>query len=66
MTIGLTICTEARVSAPKLNSRQQSPSQTLRDLCIRITRGDWTPLELFIAGMRGWEAALQRRLITTR
>jgi hypothetical protein len=25
-------------------------------------RGDWTPLELFIAGVRGWEAGLRRRL----
>jgi hypothetical protein len=23
------------------------------------SRGDWTPLELFIAGVRGWEAGLR-------
>src|SRR5262249_2266886 len=26
------------------------------------SRGDWTPLELLIAGVRGWEGHLQRRL----
>jgi hypothetical protein len=26
------------------------------------SRGDWTRLELFIAGVRGWEGHLQRRL----
>jgi hypothetical protein len=28
------------------------------------SRGDWTPLELFIAGVRGWEAG-SRRFIDT-
>jgi hypothetical protein len=23
-------------------------------------RGDWTPLELFLAGVRGWKACLQQ------
>ena len=27
-----------------------------------IVRGDWTPLELFLAGVQGWEAALRRLL----
>jgi len=26
------------------------------------SRGDWTPLELFLAGIRGWEAGLRRRI----
>jgi len=26
------------------------------------SRGDWTPLELFLAGVRVWEAPLQQRL----
>jgi hypothetical protein len=26
------------------------------------SRGDWTPLELFLAGVQGWEARLGRRL----
>jgi hypothetical protein len=26
------------------------------------SRGDWTPLELFIAGVRGWEPGPRRRL----
>lgn len=25
-------------------------------------RGDWTAIELFLAGVRGWEAELQRHL----
>ena len=25
-------------------------------------RGDWTPLELFVAGVWGWEAGIRRRL----
>jgi hypothetical protein len=29
-----------------------------RPLC----RGDKTPLELFVAGVRGWEAAVRRRM----
>jgi len=28
----------------------------------RMSRGDKTPLELFLAGIRGWEAYLRRRL----
>ena len=35
-----------------------------RDLSLRNSRGDWTPLELFIAGVRGWEAG-SRRFIDT-
>jgi hypothetical protein len=26
------------------------------------SRGDWTPLELFLAGVRGWEAVVRRRI----
>jgi hypothetical protein len=26
------------------------------------SRGDWTPLELFFAGIRGWDAGMQRIL----
>ena len=26
------------------------------------SRGDWTPLELFLADIRGWEAGLRRRI----
>jgi hypothetical protein len=29
------------------------------------SRGDWTPLELFIAGLRGWEAGLRRQFNAT-
>jgi hypothetical protein len=33
-------------------------------LMSKNSRGDWTPLELFIAGVRGWEAG-SRRFIDT-
>jgi hypothetical protein len=26
------------------------------------SRGDWTPLELFIAGVRAWDVEMRRRL----
>jgi hypothetical protein len=29
---------------------------------LRNSRGDKTPLELFVAGVRGWEAAVRRRM----
>jgi len=32
-----------------------------RDLLFRTSRGDKTPLELFIAGIHGWGAGLRRR-----
>jgi hypothetical protein len=31
-------------------------------LISKNNRGDWTPLALFIAGVRGWKAGLRRRL----
>jgi hypothetical protein len=31
-------------------------------LISKNNRGDWTPLGLFLAGVRGWEASLQRIL----
>jgi hypothetical protein len=30
------------------------------ELVSENSRGDWTPLELFLAGVRGWEAGLRR------
>jgi hypothetical protein len=32
------------------------------DLMLRISRGDWTPLELFVAGVRGWEGHLRKQV----
>jgi hypothetical protein len=29
-------------------------------LLSKNSRGDWTPLELFVAGIRGWESRLQQ------
>ena len=31
-------------------------------LMSKNSRGDWTPLELFIAGVRGWEAGMRQCL----
>jgi hypothetical protein len=31
-------------------------------LLVSSSRGDRTPFELFVAGVRGWEAGLRRRL----
>jgi hypothetical protein len=28
----------------------------------KTRRGDWTPLELFLAGVRRWEVEMSRRL----
>ena len=35
---------------------------TLPKSWLRDVRGDRTPLELFLAGDRGWEAGLRRRM----
>jgi hypothetical protein len=32
-------------------------------LSVASSWGDWTPLELFIAGVQYWEAELRRRLM---
>ena len=29
---------------------------------LQRSRGDWTSLELFVAGVRGWEADLRRQM----
>jgi hypothetical protein len=34
-----------------------------RDLSVRNSRGDWTPLELFLSGIRRWEAWLRQRMV---
>jgi hypothetical protein len=57
---------------PRLNVSQadghgvtfsKRPVTAMRDvLSTKSNRGDWTPLERFIAGVRGWEAGLRRRL----
>jgi hypothetical protein len=37
------------------------PFNVLADgLLSEKNRGDWTPLELFLAGVRGWKACLQQ------
>jgi hypothetical protein len=32
----------------------------------QCSRGDWTPLELFIAGVRGWEGHLRRQFESSK
>ena len=32
-----------------------------KGLIAKKDRGDWTPLELFVAGIQGWEAGLRRQ-----
>jgi hypothetical protein len=43
------------------------PSKTqkrvTRQRCAKNSRGDWTQLELFVAGVRGCEAGMRRILI---
>jgi hypothetical protein len=29
---------------------------------LQDSRGDWTPLELFLGGIRGWDGSLRRHL----
>jgi hypothetical protein len=29
----------------------------------KSSRGDWTPLELFLAAVRGWEAGFQQNVV---
>jgi len=43
-------------------SRRQSHLQPTTAFDVTRGRGDWTPLELFLAGIRGWEAGLRRRI----
>jgi hypothetical protein len=33
-------------------------------LSVSLSRGDWTAIELFIAGIQGWEAGWLRQLKT--
>jgi hypothetical protein len=37
-------------------------------LLLKNSRGDWTPLELFLAGVRGWDAGVwsHSRWVTAR
>jgi hypothetical protein len=38
------------------------PWQLVSGFLLTTNRGDWTPLELFLNGIRGWEAGLRRRI----
>ena len=41
----------------------ETPFDVLAEGFLRkASRGDWTPLKLFLAGVRVWEAPLQQRL----
>ena len=34
-----------------------------RDLSLRNSRGDWTAIELFVAGVRGWKPEMRRFIL---
>jgi hypothetical protein len=46
----------------KFKSPRQSLSQPTTAIGVVNQWGDKTPLELFIAGIQGWEASLRRRM----
>jgi hypothetical protein len=42
---------------------QKKPFDVLAEgLVSEKSRGDWTPLELFVAGVRGWEGHLRKQV----
>jgi hypothetical protein len=49
-------------SAPKARSCLLIDTQYGRSGFSEQNRGDKTPLELFLAGVRGWETGLRRRM----
>jgi hypothetical protein len=49
-------------SREKFNSRQQPLSQPLAELRLRLSRGGWTRLELFLRGIADWDYSLRRRM----
>jgi hypothetical protein len=53
---------ESAVASQKFKPVASCFRNQRRDLSLRNSRGDRTPLELFIAGVRGWEAYPRRRL----
>jgi hypothetical protein len=44
-----------------LQYRTQHP-RNVNTMPPQHNRGDWTAIELFTAGLRGWETAIRRRL----
>jgi hypothetical protein len=57
---------EGRDLNSTLNGKNRAPTMTkpfdvlAEGLPKGKSRGDWTPLELFVAGVQGWEAGLRR------
>jgi hypothetical protein len=50
-----------RLEGASFVPRKKKPFDVLIEgLCSGTIRGNWTPLELFIAGVRGWEACPRR------
>jgi hypothetical protein len=41
---------------------KQPTAKTDGGLMPENSRGDWTPLELFVAGVRGWEGHLRKQV----
>ncbi|MBI3840289.1 MAG: hypothetical protein HY288_20390 [Planctomycetia bacterium] len=54
---------EVAFIAEKSSNPVASPNRNQRrDLMLREDRGNWTPIELFLAGIRGWEGDFRRSL----
>jgi hypothetical protein len=57
------ICLNLSLDGATLCPEWRKPFDLLAEgLPLEKSRGDWTPLELFIAGVGGWEARLRQRL----
>jgi hypothetical protein len=47
----------------ELTHQARSPSTfSPKGFSLKKSRGDWTPLELFVAGVRGWEGHLRKQV----
>jgi hypothetical protein len=56
--------TRLQTNRKSLVPNEKQLAANLRDeLSIFPSRGDWTPLELFLACIGGWEAGLRRNLV---
>jgi hypothetical protein len=50
----------ARRSVTRVLTMKKPFDVLAEGLISEKSRGDWTPLELFLAGVRGWKACLQQ------
>ena len=57
------ICLNRTLTDVNLNATKRKPFDVLAEgLNCQKSRGDKTAIELFIAGIKGWEAGLRRRI----